>query len=39
MKEKRENLDIVFNNFKFKKFNVTYVEFNELSADTKYKYI
>ena len=37
MKEKRENSDMVFNNFNFHKFNITDEEFNELSADTKYK--
>ena len=36
---KRENLDPVYNNFNFNKFNISDGEFNDLSNDTKYKHL
>ena len=39
MSKKRENSDLVYNNFDFKKFSITDEECNELSADTKYKHL
>ena len=35
----RENSDLVYNNFKFNKFNITDEEFNDLSDDKKYNYL
>ena len=35
----RENSDLVYNNFKFNKFNITDEEFNDLSDDKKYKHL
>ena len=34
-----QNSDLVYNNFKFNKFNITDGEFNDLSDDTKYKHL
>ena len=39
MSKKRENSDLLYNNFDFKKFNITDEECYELSADTKYKHL
>ena len=39
MNKKRENSDLVYNKFNFNKFNITDEEFNEFSADTKYKHL
>ena len=36
MNKKRDNSEMVYNNFNFSKFNITDKEFDELSADTKY---
>ena len=35
----RENSDLVYNNFKFNKFNITDEGFNDLSDDKKYKHL
>ena len=36
--KQRENSDLVYNNFNFKKFNISDEAFSELSDDTKYKH-
>ena len=37
--QKVRNLDPVYNNFNFNKFNISDGEFNDLSNDTKYKHL
>ena len=39
MNKKRESSGLVYNNFNFKKFNITDEDFDQLSVDTKYKHL
>ena len=37
--KRRENSDLVYNNFNFSKFSISDEEFNVLSDDTKHKHL
>ena len=39
MNKRRENSDLVYNNFNFSKFSISDEEFNVFSDDTKHKHL